>query len=165
VDRLQNVGFLLKELSRRYVTRFEAHARSLSLTLMQCKVLVFLQRTEGTCQARLAELTEVEPMMMGRLLDRMEEDKLIERRSDPEDRRARNLYLTAKAKPLLDEIWRLAAAVRGEMFAGVPKADREVFVRVLESALGNLCALDRDAAARVPAAGRLQNRGRRAASS
>lgn len=144
MHRPQNLGFLLKEVSRRYVARFEAHARAISLTLMQCKVLVHLERTEGASQARLAEITEMEPMMMVRLLNRMEADKLIERRSDPADRRARKLYLTAKAKPLLEEVWRLATLVRGETFTDVPKADREVFARVLEKAHANLCALERD---------------------
>jgi MarR family transcriptional regulator for hemolysin len=165
MHRPQNLGFLLKEISRRYVARFEAHARALSLTLMQCKTLVHLERTEGASQARLAEITEVEPMMMVRLLNRMEEDKLIERRSDPADRRARKLYLTAKAKPLLEEIWRLAALVRAEMFAEVPKGDREVFARVLEKAHGNLCALERAAVMQIEAARRLRSRGQRAASS
>ena len=163
MDRLQNLGFLLKEVSRRYVARFEAHARSLSLTLMQCKTLVHLQRTEGACQARLAEITEVEPMMMVRLLNRMEDDKLVERRSDPADRRARKLYLTPKAKPLLDEIWRLAALVRSEMFSGVPKADRDVFARVLEKANANLGALEREPALKPEATGRLPARRQRAA--
>ena len=165
MDRLQNLGFMLKEVSRRYVARFEAHAHSLSLTLMQCKVLVHLQRCEGGCQARLAEITEVEPMAMVRLLNRMEDDKLIERRSDPADRRARRLYLTPKAKALLEEIWRLAALVRGEMFAEVSKADRDVFARVLETAHGNLCALERDPASPVKAANKPRSRGPRAAAS
>src|SRR4051812_31366180 len=91
MHRPQNLGFLLKEVSRRYVARFEEQARLLSLTLMQCKVLVHLERTEGASQARLADITDVEPMMMVRLLNRMEHDKLIERRSDPTDRRARRL--------------------------------------------------------------------------
>ena len=138
MDRLQNVGFLLKNLSRRYVARFEAHAQSISLTLMQCKVLVNLDKNEGASQARLAELTDIEPMMMVRLLNRMERDKLIERRSDPLDRRARRLYLTARARPLLQEIWRLAAMVRAEMFAGIPKKERERFLHLLEKAHENL---------------------------
>jgi MarR family transcriptional regulator for hemolysin len=165
MDRLQNLGFLLKEVSRRYVARFEAHARSISLTLMQCKVLVHMDRSEGACQARLAEITELEPMTMVRVLNRMEADKLIERRSDPADRRARKLYLTPKARPLLEEIWRLAALVRGEMFDEVPKGDREVFARVLEQANGNLCALERDSALPGEAPGRHHGRAHRAANS
>lgn len=142
MDKLQNFGFLLKDVSRRYVDRFEEHARSLSLTLMQCKVLVRLERDEGVSQARLAELVDVDAMAMVRLIDRMEEDALVERRPDPADRRARQLFLTARARPMLDEIWRLAALVRTEMFAGVPRADRDCFIRVLEAAHGNLSAFE-----------------------
>ncbi len=141
MDRLRNVGFLLKDLSRRYVARFEAHAQSISLTLMQCKVLVHLDKSEGASQAKLAELTDIEPMMMVRLLNRMERDKLIERRSDPLDRRARQLYLMPKARPVLQQIWRLAAKVRAEMFEGIPKAERELCLRVLEEAHENLSAI------------------------
>ena len=145
MDKLQNFGFLLKDVSRRYVERFEEHARSLSLTLMQCKALVRLEREEGVSQARLAELVGVDAMAMVRLVDRMEEDHLVERRTDPDDRRARRLFLTAKSRPMLDEIWRLAALVRAEMFAGVPKADRDAFLRVLEAAHVNLSAFERKA--------------------
>jgi DNA-binding PadR family transcriptional regulator len=98
-------------------------------------------------------------MTMVRILDRMEADGLLERRADPGDRRARRLYLTAKAKPLLDEIWHLAEQTRAETFAGVSKVDREGFIDVLERMHRNVCDLDGtaiDAAppqikARVPA--------------
>jgi hypothetical protein len=66
---------------------------------------------------------------------------------------------------LLDEIWRLAALVRSEMFTGVSKADRDVFARVLEKASGNLCALERESAPAVAATGKLPGRGQRVASS
>lgn len=129
---MNNFGFLLKDVSRRYVLRFEEHASEISLTLMQCKVLVQLERNEGASQAKLAELADVDPMMVVRVLDRMEASQLVERRADPADRRARKLYLTKKAKPLLQEVWRVAEKTRTEMFAGVSKADRDTFMRVLE---------------------------------
>ena len=113
MDRLRNFGFLLKDVSRRYVLRFEQHAAEMSLTLVQCRALIRLEKNEGVSQARLAELIDVEPMAMVRILDRMEADGVLERRPDPDDRRARRLYLTAKAKPLLEEIWRLADADAG----------------------------------------------------
>jgi len=146
MDRLRNFGFLLKDVSRRYVLRFEQHAAELSLTLVQCKALTHLEKNEGASQARLAELTDVEPMAMVRILDRMEVDGVLERRPDPDDRRARRLHLTAKAKPLLDEIWRLAALTRAETFAGVARAEREAFMNVLERLDRNLLALDAAAA-------------------
>ena len=138
----KHFGFLLKDLSQRYVQRFEQHAAEISLTLMQCKVLVHLEKNEGVSQARLAELTAVEPMMMVRILDRMEADKVLERRADPNDRRARRLYLTKKAEPLLGEVWRLADQTRSELFAGIGKAERDVFMQVLERLHANACALD-----------------------
>jgi MarR family transcriptional regulator, transcriptional regulator for hemolysin len=143
-DKLRNFGFLLKELAGRYVARFEQHASDISLTLTQCKVLVNLEKSEGVSQAKLAELTGLEPMMMVRVLDRMEADHLLERRPDPADRRARRLYLTRKAKPLLEEIWRLADVTRGEMFAGLSKADRETCLRLMERMHENMRVLEKE---------------------
>ena len=141
-DRLRNFGFLLKDLSHRYVQRFEVRAREISLNLPQCKVLVRLEKNEGVSQARLAELAEVDAMTMVRILDRMEADEVLERRPDPADRRARRLYLTAKAKPLLDEIWRLSDATRAEVFAGIGKNERDVFIGVLERIHANMTRLE-----------------------
>ena len=142
MDLFKNVGYLLKDVSRRYVARFERHAAEVSLTLMQCKVLLHLSKNEGASQVRLCELTDVEPMMMVRILDRMEADKLLERRPHPADRRARRLYLTRKAAPILDEIDRISEVTRNEIFAGVGKADREAFLKVLQHAHENACGLE-----------------------
>jgi DNA-binding MarR family transcriptional regulator len=142
MDRFKNFGFLLKDVTRRYVLRFEERAAAMALTLTHCKALAHLERNEGVSQARLAELIDVDPMAMVRLLDRMEADELIERRADPADRRARRLYLKGKARPLLAEIWHLAELTRAEVFAGVGDADREAFMRVLEQLHANVAALD-----------------------
>jgi MarR family transcriptional regulator, transcriptional regulator for hemolysin len=141
-DRLRNFGFLLKELSRRYVNRFEVRAAEIPLNLAQAKALVRLEKNEGVSQARLAELAEVDPMTMVRILDRMEAEGLLERRPDPADRRARCLYLTAKAKPILNEIWRLSDEIRAEIFAGVSKEERERFMGVLERLYANISQLE-----------------------
>jgi DNA-binding MarR family transcriptional regulator len=141
-DRLRNFGFLLKEVSRRYVNRFEVRAREISLNLAQAKALVRLEKNEGVSQARLAELAEVDAMAMVRILDRMEAEGLLERRPDPADRRARCLYLTEKARPILSEIWRLSEEIRAEIFAGVSKAEREQFMSVLERVYANISQLE-----------------------
>src|SRR5690349_19064432 len=142
MDRLRNFGFLLKDVSHRYVLRFERRARGISLTLPHCKVLVRLQKNEGVSQARLAELADIEPMTMVRILDRMEGEGLLERRADPSDRRARRLYLTRKAWALLHEIWHLADLTRAETFAGISRQDRDAFMGTLERLHRNVCALD-----------------------
>jgi len=141
-DRQRNFGFLFKEVSRRYVNRFEVRAAEIPLNLAQAKALVRLEKNEGVSQARLAELAEVDPMTMVRILDRMEAEGLLERRPDPADRRARCLYLTAKAKPILGEIWRLSDEIRAEIFAGVSQAEREQFMSVLQRLYDNISQLD-----------------------
>jgi MarR family transcriptional regulator for hemolysin len=112
--------------------------------------LVRLEKNEGVSQARLAELAEVDAMAMVRILDRMEAEGLLERRLDPADRRARCLYLTAKAKPILGQIWRLSGETRAEVFAGVKQAQLEVFMDVLEHIHDNLSRLEVKASTSVP---------------
>ncbi len=140
-NQLRNFGFLLKEVSRRYVLRFEQHAQAVSMKLQPCKALVYLQRNEGVSQTRLAELSNIEPMAMVRILDQMESEGLVERKPDPNDRRARILSLTPKAKPALDEIWRISDLTRNEIFAGINKSERDVFLKVLDRLHNNLCDL------------------------
>jgi len=141
-DRLRNFGFLLKEVTRRYTNRFEVRAAEIPLNLAQAKALVRLEKNEGVSQARLAELAEVDPMTMVRILDRMEAEGVLERRPDPADRRARCLYLTAKARPILSEIWRLSDEIRAEIFANVSKAEREQFMDVLQRVYDNISRLE-----------------------
>jgi MarR family transcriptional regulator for hemolysin len=152
-DRMSNFTFLLREVSRRFVVRFEEHARAISLTLSQCKVLVRLEKNEGVSQARLAELTDVDAMTMVRILDRMESEGLLERRPDPADRRARCLYLTAKARPLLAEIQRLGDLTRSEVFGGIQKAELDSFMDVLERMDDNLNKLEGKASVTLRQAG------------
>src|SRR4051812_27498731 len=147
-ERLRNFGFLLKEVTRRYVNRFEVRAAEIPLNLAQAKALVRLEKNEGVSQARLAELAEVDPMTMVRILDRMEAEGVLERRPDPADRRARCLYLTAKAKPILSEIWRLSEEIRAEIFADVSRAEREQFMTVLERLYSNISQLGTDGPAK-----------------
>ena len=142
MDKARNFGFLLNEVSRRYVQRFEKRAQKMSLTLPTCKVLACLERNAGISQSRLAELANIEPMTVVRILDRMEAEGLVERRADPIDRRAHCLYLTLQARPALDEIWRLADQTRAETFLGVSQAKRTVFLDVLERLALNLRGLE-----------------------
>lgn len=140
-DRFANLGFLLKDVSRLYGRRFEERAQRLNLTLLQCKAVAYLSKNEGVSQKRLAELMETDPMTLVRILDRMEADGWVQRRSVPEDRRARSLILTEKAKPLLDHIWRLAAETRAEVLEGLSNAERTTLLALLERLHTNLLAL------------------------
>ncbi|HTX24549.1 MAG TPA: MarR family transcriptional regulator [Steroidobacteraceae bacterium] len=141
MERFPGLGFLLKDVTRLYTRRFEERAYGLALTLAQCKALAYLSRNEGVSQKRLAELIEIDPMSLVRILDRMEADGWVQRRSDPEDRRARSLILTEKAKPILDHIWRLAGETRTEALEGLSPDERTALVALLERVHDNLLAL------------------------
>ena len=151
MNPLRSFGFLLRDVSRLYVRRFEQRAAALGLTLPQCRALVYLALNEGISQARLAELTDVEPMTLVRILDRMESDGWLERRVDPADRRARCIYLRAKAKPLVDDIWELADLTREEAFLGVPKKQADMLIGLLDQVRNNLATLEPLPAATVAA--------------
>lgn len=140
MDRMRNFGFVLKNIERLYTKRFEALAQELSLTLAQCKALYLLARNEGISQKRLAEFAEIEPMTLVRILDRMEKDGWVERRADPVDRRARNLYVTAGAAPILEQIDRLSAQMRTEALAGLSAEERTQLMKVLERVYDNMLA-------------------------
>lgn len=161
---MRTFGFLLKDTSRRYVDRFEQRARSLELTLPQCKILVYLANHEGMSQAQLAELTDLEPMTLVRAVDSLESHGCLERRNDPADRRARRLYLLPKGKPLVDEVWRLADLTRREAFAGIPRKQADLVIETLERIQRNLASLEPlpvPAEATPPSGRRAAARGRR----
>jgi len=101
-------------------------------------VLANLARQEGINQVSLAQILELEPITLARLLDRLQAAVLIERRPDPKDRRAHLLYLTEAAYPLLDRIFALAAEVREDALVGIPEPDRSLLLDMLIAMKANL---------------------------
>ena len=134
-------GFVLKDVNTLYVQRFEQHAASIGLTLPQCRTLIRLAENEGVSQVRLAELTDLDPMALVRIIDRMESEGLLERRSDPRDRRVRCLYLTSSGKPLLEVIRRLMDLTWTDAFSGISKDKSEMVTEVLDRVRSNLAEL------------------------
>lgn len=134
-------GFLLKDVSRLHVKRFEQRAGLLGLTLPECRVLLYLSYEEGATQVRLAATTDIEPMTLVRMLDRMEADGWLERRSNPTDRRTRHLYFKAKGKALLDEIRQLIDLTRAEALSGITQKNVDLLMKLLEKTRANLLAL------------------------
>jgi MarR family transcriptional regulator for hemolysin len=139
---LRAFGFLLKDVGDLYMQRFEQRAAALGLTLPLCKVLVGLANHEGISQAKLAKLTDIDTMTLARILDRMESDGWLERRNDPTNSRAPCLYLRAKNKPLVNDIWYLADLTRREAFAGIPSAQADILIAMLEQVGSNFASLE-----------------------
>ena len=108
-DPERSFGFLLHDIARLMRKKFDQRARALGLSRAQWQVLAHLSRHEGINQSGLADILEIENITLGRLIDRMEDAGWVERRPDRSDRRARLLYMTEKAAPMI----RLVATVVG----------------------------------------------------
>jgi DNA-binding MarR family transcriptional regulator len=134
----RNFGWLLHDVARLMRKRFEQNARELGLTRSQCQVLAHLSRHDAIQQGLLADILEVEPITLTRILDRLEEAGLVERRAHPTDRRIRLLSLTAAAHPLLAEIFAIGALTRGEAMEGIADEDRDRLFEILSGMKANL---------------------------
>ena len=118
--------------------RFDERARTSGATGPQWRTLKILERHEGLHQGQIAELLEVEPITCGRMIDRLEEAELVERRRDPSDRRAWLLFLTGKAGPVLDELHHVASAMIEDLLQGLSAHDRDRLMSYLTTMRANL---------------------------
>jgi DNA-binding MarR family transcriptional regulator len=132
------IGLLLGDTARLLRRRFDARARSIGVSRPQWQVLIALSRAQGSSQAALAERLEVETITVGRMVDRLEEAGLVERRADPADRRAWRLFLTERADQLLADLQPIATAVRAEMLAGLSAAEEQSLHALLLRLRANL---------------------------
>jgi len=129
---------LISDVARLQRRSFDRRLQSLGLTQAQWRGIVYIARTEGMSQTALAECLEIQPITVGRLIDRMESAGWVERRSHPADRRAVQLYLTPKSQPILEEIHARAADMMAESLAGIPAAAQKQLFEHLQRIKQNL---------------------------
>jgi len=133
------LGFLLFEVLRLLRRNF---GRRVQLTQVQWRALAFLSRNEGINQARLADLLEVRPITLARLIDRMEDAGWVERQRDPGDRRAVRLYLTKQAGPLMETMKTLNGETLKQALTGLSKTSRSQLIETLNIIKNNLLAAE-----------------------
>lgn len=137
------LGFVIGDVSRLLRRAFDVRARAIGVTRPQWKMLLTLSRHEGVNQGRLADLLDVEAITLCRMVDRLEESGMVERRPDPADRRAWRIYLTDKAHPILDELRFLGDGLSEDALAGLTGPDREMLGNMLQRIRTNLNELER----------------------
>lgn len=137
-DPEQTFGFNLYDAARLLRRDFERRAKRHGVTRAQWAALAFLARQPGLRQNQLADLLEVTPMAVARLVDRMEGDGLLERRSDPDDRRAWRLFLTARARARIEELRGLGRETREIALAGISATEQDVLLAALQRIRSNL---------------------------
>jgi MarR family transcriptional regulator, transcriptional regulator for hemolysin len=133
-------GFLVHDVSRLIKRRFERRARQMGLpiTRQQAAVVLNIAGNEGVSQAEVAAWLDIEPIALVRMLDKLHEEGLVERRAHPTDRRIRTLWLTNSAHPVVARILAINEAIRQEAFARLPPATRDVLTDVLSHIKRNL---------------------------
>lgn len=134
----ENVGSLLSDVARLMRRAFDERARALGMTRPQWQVLTLLRRHEGINQGGLADLLEVEPITLCRMVDRLQEAELVERRRDPADRRAWRLFLSEKAVALLEELRPLSAEMLDAALEGISEDERAILLSALDRVRQNL---------------------------
>jgi MarR family transcriptional regulator for hemolysin len=135
---METLPFEIGETAHALRRAFDRRAAGLGVTRAQWKVLFRLNRTPGLRQVELADMLDIEPITLCRIIDRLEENGLVERTRDPADRRAWRLELTAASQPLIAKLTAVAAVLVDEAFAGIGDQDIETVRRVLELVRDNV---------------------------
>ncbi|HZL30933.1 MAG TPA: MarR family transcriptional regulator [Pseudolabrys sp.] len=115
----REIAFQIMDVARMLRTYADQRARQFGISRAQWAVLMRIERTEGLKQTELAEILDLQPISLTRLLDRLAANGLIERRPDPNDRRANRLYLKPAARPLLDQLAELGTDMMATVLDGL----------------------------------------------
>jgi MarR family transcriptional regulator, transcriptional regulator for hemolysin len=126
-------GFLVHDVSRLIKRRFERRARKmgLAITRQQAAVMLNIAGNEGVSQAEVATWLGIEPIALVRMLDKLHDEGLVERRAHPTDRRVRTLWLTPAARPVVEQTLAINEAIRREAFSGLPPRTGDALIDVL----------------------------------
>ena len=138
---MHHIGYLLADNSRLARRAFDERVRADGVTGPQARLLLMLERSPEEHQGFYADLLDVEPITLCRMVDRLEDAGLVERRPDPGDRRARRLHLTAKSREKLARVRERLDEMVDEMLTGLSDGERQEFVRLLKVLHTNLASL------------------------
>jgi MarR family transcriptional regulator, transcriptional regulator for hemolysin len=130
-DFQRDLLFLLHDVARLLRVDADKRARAHDMTRAQWGILIWLERQPGISQKELAELLEVEPITVARLIDRLESRGVVERRPDPRDRRIWRLHLRPEAYPLLREVHAQRAAIARMLTDGIDEDMLDITVETL----------------------------------
>jgi MarR family transcriptional regulator for hemolysin len=138
VTTKREIAFNINDVARLLRTYADHKAASFGLTRAKWAVLARLDRFEGLKQNELADMLDLQPISLSRLLDGLSENGLIERRSDPNDRRAKRLFLTPAARPLLDRLSELGEDLMTTALAGLDQSETSALLTSLTTIKENL---------------------------
>lgn len=128
----ENLGFLIGDTARLMRRAFDEQVRDKGITRSQWRVLGLLHRFGGSTQVALAEMMDVEPITLGRMIDRLQDAGLVERRADPNDRRAWRIHLTQVGEARLEDLKPFATELFANAVSGLNETQRAELETMLE---------------------------------
>ncbi len=128
---METLPFEISETAHALRKAFDRRACGHGVTRAQWKVLFRLSRQPGLRQIELADMLDIEPITLSRIVDRLEEGALVERVADPADRRAWRLHVTVQAQPLIEKLRGIADEMIADAFAGIDPKEIEITRQVL----------------------------------
>lgn len=134
----ESLGFLMQDATRLIRRRFETRAAEMGLTSSQWRLLVHLMRNGPMPQARLADLLEIEPISVSRLVDRMQEAGWVCREPSPNDRRIRIVTATEKTRAAISDAKKISEEIYRVALAGLPPGAHEALLATLRHIIANL---------------------------
>src|SRR6476620_11803308 len=138
MSKKRDLAFTINDVARLLRNYADQKAAQFGMSRAKWAVLARLDRFEGLKQAELADMLDLQPISLTRLLDGLADNGLIERRPDPEDRRAKRLYLTPAARPLLGRLSGLGGELSGTPCAGIDPAGGALLLARLKGVRKNL---------------------------
>ena len=135
-------GYLLNDVTLLFRKHFDRRAVKFGLTRAQWRATKMLYYREGLRQTELAELLEMEPIAVGRVIDRLQAAGFVERRPDPKDRRAWRLYVTDQSRAVIADMELIAHGLRKDATLGIDVVEMQQAMDVMNRIKENLQALD-----------------------
>ncbi len=137
-DPRRNAGLRIVETSRLLRLLVEQRLKPFGMTRVQFATLAKLERQEGLMQSELAEMLEVQPIAMVRIIDQLSEEGLIERRPDAQDRRCNRMFLTSAGRARLRSLDHFKEDLGRDVFAGINEDDINRLLSTLDQLHHNL---------------------------
>lgn len=133
-----SLGFLIADVSRLLRIAFQRRLGNDGLTFLQARALVYISRHEGVRQNQLADLLEIQPITLVHIIDQLEARKLVKRTTDTRDRRAKLLFLSPAAQPVLDSIEEVIESIRCDAMTGLDNKHSSLAIAALHQIRANL---------------------------
>lgn len=154
------IGVVISDVARLLRTEFDRRVRKLGITRSQWLVLTRLHRSPGASHSELADMLEVEKASVGRMVDRLEANGWVTRRSEKDDRRIKRVYLTAEAERVHKRIWRVAESTVEDALADLSAEESRQLMSLLLRVKNTIVSTAGDASPRRAVLVRPQRRSR-----